>query len=266
MRILLAGDSCLDVFVAGRCERLSPERPVPIFIPLSSGSNAGMAGNVLANIQSLSNGAAQVTTLFPESTITKTRYVDKGSNQHLLRVDDEAKVQPLSVDLFTGTLATGHYDAVVISDYAKGFLNTGNMALMLAECARLGVPTFIDTKCILGPWSEMATVVKINAKEYAAQLAANVSEPWTQCRNLIVTQGGDGMVLFADDGTDEYRTQCPEIQVHDVVGAGDTVIAGLVVGYLETNDLTKAMDFAEKAASLAVSKRGVVAVRREEIT
>ena len=34
MKILVIGDSCKDVFIYGKVERLSPDAPVPILIPL----------------------------------------------------------------------------------------------------------------------------------------------------------------------------------------------------------------------------------------
>ena len=33
MKILVIGDSCHDVFVYGKCDRICPEAPVPVFTP-----------------------------------------------------------------------------------------------------------------------------------------------------------------------------------------------------------------------------------------
>ena len=43
MRILVVGDSCEDVFVYGKVNRLTPEAPVPVFNPTVTKTNDGMA-------------------------------------------------------------------------------------------------------------------------------------------------------------------------------------------------------------------------------
>ena len=263
-RVMLIGDIARDVFINVDCSRISPERPVPVVTPHSVRENLGMGGNVLANLNSLGPEIG-VISLFPEGHSVKTRYVDRASNQHFLRVDQDVSTTPLDAKTFIDALESREWDAVVLSDYAKGHLNADNMKAIALLCENRGIPTWLDTKAILGEWSQSVTVVKINAKEYAAQLAAGVKAPWLQCKNLIVTQGSKGMVLLNEEGGDEYRTTPKVVEVRDSVGAGDSCLAALVVGYLETQDLTKAMDFADKVCTIAVSKPGVVAVKREEI-
>ena len=51
MKILVIGDSCQDVFIYGKCERLCPDAPVPVFIPLKTKKIGGMAFNVYENIK-----------------------------------------------------------------------------------------------------------------------------------------------------------------------------------------------------------------------
>jgi D-glycero-beta-D-manno-heptose-7-phosphate kinase len=43
-KILLIGDSCIDEYVYGTCERLNPEAPVPILKFNRKESKSGMAG------------------------------------------------------------------------------------------------------------------------------------------------------------------------------------------------------------------------------
>ena len=54
MKILVIGDSCKDVFIYGKANRLCPEAPVPVFIPKRKTETGGMAANVYENIESLS--------------------------------------------------------------------------------------------------------------------------------------------------------------------------------------------------------------------
>ena len=46
-KILVIGELCIDKFVYGEVKRLSPEAPVPVFNPIVTEENRGMAGNVL---------------------------------------------------------------------------------------------------------------------------------------------------------------------------------------------------------------------------
>ena len=42
MRVLVIGDSCQDVFVYGDIERISPEAPVPVFVPTNTEKNLSL--------------------------------------------------------------------------------------------------------------------------------------------------------------------------------------------------------------------------------
>ena len=44
--ILLIGDHCEDVYHYGTVDRISPEAPVPVFVPTHETRRPGMAGNV----------------------------------------------------------------------------------------------------------------------------------------------------------------------------------------------------------------------------
>ena len=50
MSILVIGESCLDVFTYGECNRMCPEAPVPVFNPIDVVENGGMAMNVYNNL------------------------------------------------------------------------------------------------------------------------------------------------------------------------------------------------------------------------
>ena len=118
MKILVIGDSCTDKFIYGECNRICPEAPVPVFNPIEQKSNGGMAKNVFNNLVSLSNDW-EIDLVTNENEITKTRLVDKKTNQMLLRVDEDDYCKRVKNDVIT---KLGDYDAVVISDYDKGFL------------------------------------------------------------------------------------------------------------------------------------------------
>jgi D-beta-D-heptose 7-phosphate kinase/D-beta-D-heptose 1-phosphate adenosyltransferase len=88
--VLLIGDSCTDIYNIGIVDRLSPEAPVPVVKIVETFSLPGMSANVYRNLVSLNIEADFV---HNETSITKTRFIDKRSGQHLLRVDDEENVE-----------------------------------------------------------------------------------------------------------------------------------------------------------------------------
>ena len=94
-RILVIGDSCTDVYHYGRCDRLSPEAPVPVFTLKNSFSTGGMAKNVYSNLKSLENSVTLVTNL---QEIRKERYIDETTMQHMLRCDigERERLVPIS--------------------------------------------------------------------------------------------------------------------------------------------------------------------------
>ena len=123
------------------------------------------------------------------------------------------------------------------------------------------VPIFMDTKMLLGIWSKEVDFVKINNKEFLI----NVQNGTTKyCKNLITTNGSDGACWYRNKklircfGVDPVKISC-------VSGTGDTFLAALAIRYIEIKDIERAIIFANKAARIAVSKPGVVAVKREEI-
>ncbi|MCI9565789.1 MAG: 1-phosphofructokinase [Eubacterium sp.] len=58
-------------------------------------------------------------------------------------------------------------------------------------------------------------------------------------RNVLVSMAGEGAVLVAEDGQ-VYMSPSPDGQVKNSVGAGDSMVAGFIAGYLETGDYKEA--------------------------
>ena len=239
--VLLIGDSCTDEYYIGHCDRLSPEAPVPVMKIAEHYNLPGMAGNVRSNFAALGLDVEYATN---KEIIVKTRYIDQRSGQHLLRVDTEPFVHEWDgltlCKLF-------EYDAIVISDYDKGFITYDQIEIILKECQ---VPVFIDTKKT--NLSRMnGAYVKINSKEYS--LAKS------HCENLIVTMGDRGASFQGK------IYPAPKVEVSDVCGAGDTFLAALTYQYLVTKSIEMAIEFANIAGSITVQHRGNYAPTLEEI-
>ena len=163
MRVLVIGDSCEDVFVYGEIERMSPEAPVPILQPIRKTKNGGMALNVYNNFLSLGVEVNIVTN--EKSQIRKVRYVDNRSSQMVLRIDENDECEEIDeitrMHICNNKYKNQTYDAIVISDYCKGFLSKTDIELLCKSNKNV----FVDTKKQLGKWIEYATFVKINSFE-----------------------------------------------------------------------------------------------------
>lgn len=72
--------------------------------------------------------------------------------------------------------------------------------------------------------------VTIKEKEDVVRYAGKLREKGA--RNVLVSMAGDGAVLLAEDGT-VYRAEAPKGTVVNSVGAGDSMVAGFLAGYLE---------------------------------
>jgi bifunctional ADP-heptose synthase (sugar kinase/adenylyltransferase) len=247
MKVLVIGDSCKDVFVYGKCDRLSPAAPVPVFVPVSHKENKGMAGNVWQNLVSFET--LEVDLITNETEVTKTRYVHESTNHMFVRVDSgEEKIERISnLDLIN----FDQYDAVIISDYNKGFLREADIT-KIGERHPL---TFLDTKKLLGPWAESITFIKINQQEYD-RTAHTLFNYDRLTGKLIVTLGSRGC---------RYRQRhfpVDKVEIKDPIGAGDSFLAALVFRYLHNNGLMQdAIEFANDCASLVVQQKGVNTVR-----
>jgi|688.fasta_scaffold04295_39 D-beta-D-heptose 7-phosphate kinase/D-beta-D-heptose 1-phosphate adenosyltransferase len=235
------GDACIDRFVYGKCPRLCPEAPVPIFTPSFTEENDGMALNVANNIKSLGFNCVSVTN--KKTQIVKERLVDDSTDQILLRIDYGDTASP--VDWHSISPTAWDSRCAVVSDYDKGFLNEEDMT----SIARRFPISFLDTKKPLGEWVLPFTFVKINESEYL-KTKATVSKDIES--RLLVTLGNRGCMF----GGKIYNTP-HKVIVSNVCGAGDTFLAGFVTKYIETVDIEDSIKFALYCAADVVGRRGV---------
>lgn len=237
----MIGDSCIDEYQYGVVDRISPEAPVPVFKYLYSEEKPGMALNVKANLEKL---PVEVT-LITDTPSRKVRMIDTRTKHHLLRVDtDHVCKEPLTFE----TVIPSFYDAVVVSDYDKGFITYELLEELGNGSIYLG-PVYIDTKK-----KDLARlkncIVKINEQERNACIST--------CENLIVTMGAKGSIY-----KDKLYESSP-VEVSDVCGAGDTYLAALVYWHLFTGNLKLAIPFANKAAAVTVQHFGTYAPEMKE--
>ena len=250
MKVLVIGDSCEDIFIYGDITRLSPEAPVPVLQPTRETKHGGMALNVYNNFLSLGAKVDIITN--EKSQIRKVRYVDIRTNQMVLRVDENDECKEIDevtrMHVYNNQYQDKTYDAIIISDYCKGFLTELDIELLCKSNKNV----FVDTKKQLGSWIQNATFIKINSAEYKKNYEYFKTNDFVD--KLIVTLGGEGCLYNGK----KYPVK--EVPVKDVSGAGDTFLAGLVCGYLDSDNIYTAIDFAQKCTTIVVQKHGVSTV------
>ena len=157
--ILIIGDSCEDKYIFGECKRLSPEQPIPVLDQTHVETRPGMAGNVEENFKAFGDNTLL---LKQRETITKTRFVDSNSKYQLLRLDETPKVTRITSPEVQMALMHMNPDALVISDYDKGYINSEDL---LTLCNHFNRPVFVDTKK-KRLFQKDNVYWKINKKEY----------------------------------------------------------------------------------------------------
>jgi D-beta-D-heptose 7-phosphate kinase/D-beta-D-heptose 1-phosphate adenosyltransferase len=183
----------------------------------------------------------EVYILTNDEKITKTRYIDEKYNHQILRVDTENLVKPMSYDL-----PKEDFDAIVISDYDKGFI-TKERLFQIVFTSRC--PVFVDSKKTDLP--ESNCYIKINEDESKRLKSKN--------DNLIITKGSNGAEF------DGVHYPGSKVNVFDVVGAGDTFLSALVYFYLKYGRIEEAIPYANKAASIAVQNFGTYVLTEQDV-
>jgi len=245
MKFLVIGETCSDRFCYGSSNRLCPEAPAPIFIPSNGINNLGMASNVYNNLLAIEKKTNKeipfnnkVELFTNETKGHKTRYIDSVSNQMFLRVDTDSYPHCGQLpDNIEG------YDAVVVSDYNKGFLNDSD----LKEIALKSKLSFLDTKKNFNiEWADSFTFIKINEKE-------NEENGWKhRADNIVVTRAEKGCSYKGRDYTIKHPSD-----IRDVSGAGDTFLAAFAYGFTATKNIETAIIFAQDCCQKVIRKKGV---------
>ncbi len=252
-KVLVIGETCVDRYIYGKTSRLSPEAPVPVLEYQRKEECDGMAQNVRNNLMSF---GCDVYIMTNELKPIKTRYVDARSNQQLMRLDENDQVDSFKWELPDGdhypTGITVHetplgdpFDAMVISDYNKGFLSEEKI-FELVEW--FDGPVFIDSKKTKLP--KKNCFIKINELER--------SKLKGKYPNAIVTKGSQGAEY---KGIPYLGVKVPTF---DVSGAGDTFLAALTYFYLESGRIELAIPLANRAASIAVQHPGTYILSIDE--
>jgi D-beta-D-heptose 7-phosphate kinase/D-beta-D-heptose 1-phosphate adenosyltransferase len=221
-------------------------------------------------------------------TPVKTRLV--GQRQQLLRLDREdardldAKVEGLVLAAFRKALnpsagsGRGNTRAVVLSDYAKGFLTDTLIRALLAEAKAAKVPVVLDPRPQHGSRYTGADYVTPNWKESLGLLGwserpstnENVKAVGDALRaqldsSVLLTLGPAGIALFERGGSEHLHLPTAAREVFDVSGAGDTVVAAFALALAAGIPAHEGVEIANRAAGVVVGKLGTATVTRDEV-
>jgi D-beta-D-heptose 7-phosphate kinase/D-beta-D-heptose 1-phosphate adenosyltransferase len=262
----------------------------------SIGASTSLVGRIgrdqeATNLRHLLEQAKIVSHLFTSEsvpTITKTRAVAAG--RQLLRLDRE-EICPLSdsetqdlVALVTELLATEGFSALVLADYAKGTLPPQAIRSLIALANKAEVWVICDPKAKDLSLYAGCSVIKPNLAEAVRGVGDAVHRPksehfsWEAARNLaeeVLRVSGarnvtlscseHGLVLAGREVPEPVWLKAAELEVADVSGAGDTLVALLAAGLGGGLSLVRAAEIANQAAGLVCSKPGTAVLSPTEL-
>lgn len=305
-RVLVIGDLMVDKFIWGKVRRISPEAPVPVVEISRESYSFGGAANVANNIRTLDGEVAIVgvvgTDMVGEHllsdleaqridisgvekdserpTIIKTRII--AQHQQVVRVDREDTSIPTRpvldkiLDNFTRKLP--EVDAVIISDYGKGTINSYILPAIIEMTRKQNIPLTVDPKvenflkyrrvtCITPNLAEAAGGMRMpepKDEEELKSLGKKILQR-LQSDSVLITRGENGMTLFEKSGRIvSIPTRAQE--VFDVTGAGDTVIAVFTLALAAKIKMELAAEIANYAAGIVVGKLGTATVTPAELS
>lgn len=213
-------------------------------------------------------------------TTVKTRFL--AGHQQLLRTDFEKMLRlsdPVAKELITrAEAAVKKVKAVILSDYGKGVLRPDIIAAVIAAAKKSNVPVIVDPKGRDFSIYAGAAAVTPNKKELseaaAGMPAGSDSEIIAAAEAVIVqssvqaviaTRSRDGISVIAKNAAPVHIRRAADIEVFDVSGAGDTVIATIAAALAAGASLEEAAVLANEAGSIVVTKVGTAPIRNAEL-
>lgn len=283
----------LDVYTFGTVKRISPEAPVPVLRVSHDRQQPGGAGNTVLNLVSLgmrvipvgrvgcdAGGNAFRELISRESVTTRWIVTDSefqtptknrmiADNQQIVRIDYETPT-PLSKEIEEQVvkelpLILKDVSVIAISDYAKGFLTPKFLKKIIQHAKETNIPVIVDPKGIDFKRYNGASVLKPNFSEAVA--AARLSCDATleaighqilqdvDIESLVITRSQEGITWFERSGK-KKDISCCELEVRDVTGAGDTVLAVMTAARANGIDMENTLMLANLAAGLAIQRVG----------
>tara|TARA_B110000008_G_C16965106_1_gene561660 strand:+ start:324 stop:1751 length:1428 start_codon:yes stop_codon:yes gene_type:complete len=301
-KILVVGDLMIDQYLWGSCDRISPEAPVQVINVSKDNKLLGGAGNVVNNLKKLGahvdifsvigdcKASSEILNLFSDIGVNtkylirqKNRILSKktriiASQQQVVRYDCESRenIDSKTEEQLIKNLANliDNYEIILLSDYGKGVL-TNKVTRSLIDLANdRNIKVIVDPKgndylkykgaFLLTPnKKEAAEITNIHIKDNKTLLdAAKKIKTELKLNISLITMSEQGIAIFDN----ELRVK-PTVtrEVFDVTGAGDTVLSSLGYALALNTKIDDAVEFANLAAGVVVSKIGSATATINEI-
>jgi rfaE bifunctional protein kinase chain/domain len=167
-------------------------------------------------------------------------------------------------------------DAVIVSDYNYGVADVEMAAFTRDVAAARKIPLLADSRFRLSSFAGFTSatpnedeVEQLLRKQIAdvAELESAAEELREQLgyRALLVTRGGQGMMLLEEGVPAIHIEAVGSHEPVDVTGAGDTVIAAYALALASDSSFPDAARLANYAGGLVIMKRGTASITREEL-
>jgi D-beta-D-heptose 7-phosphate kinase/D-beta-D-heptose 1-phosphate adenosyltransferase len=298
-RVLVVGDVMLDEWLWGAVHRISPEAPVPVVRVTNRSFTLGGAANVAKNLRQLTRKVAiaggvardtegaRVRRLLEEKGIDATSLITTlgrpttrkmrivAHSQQVVRADSESTRQyPVGArTILADQIASvaGTYDAIVLSDYAKGLFSSAivdaarGARVVTADPKPANMHLFTEITCVAPNVheAEASCGFRINSQRSLDRAGIELLRS-QRCEYVVITLGEHGMALFGSQG-ETSRVPSHARKVYDVSGAGDTAIAVLSLALAAEVPVAAALQLANFAAAVVVEKLGTASASAAEI-
>lgn len=301
-KILVLGDLIIDDYLWGSSDRISPEAPVQIVNIKKKSTVLGGAGNVVKNLNAfgaevdilsvigdckvsieLKNLLSQINVKTSNLVTEKNRITSKksrviSSNQQVIRYDfesiNEISTQSQKLILQKFNQMVKNYDLVLLSDYGKGLFTKELTQSLIKIANKYKKKVLVDPKgldyskyngaYLLTPNMKEAsesTHIDIKDKESLFQAITHLKKKCNLTISLI-TMSDQGVAIF-DKKLRIHPTSA--LEVFDVTGAGDTVLASLGFALSCDSNIDDAVKFANLASGIVVGKIGSASATINEI-
>jgi D-beta-D-heptose 7-phosphate kinase/D-beta-D-heptose 1-phosphate adenosyltransferase len=200
-------------------------------------------------------------------------------NQQIVRIDEEYDGR-ISEDLEKKVIddikaVSPQVKAVIVSDYGKGFLSDAILESLFKTARSEGAPSLVDPKGMDFTRYRGATYVTPNLREASLASGVEIKDnptlekagrillDQTQAEGIVITRGKDGITLVTREKSQDFPVK--QVEIVDVTGAGDTVIATLALAVGSGLSIEEAIQMANLSASLVVARFGAASVTLEEM-
>lgn len=246
MKILVLGDEMVDRYWVGACRRKNPDGECPLVDVDEVLDLPGGAANVARNLELLGADPFLVSGGQSSQGIVKNRVL-AGPGPGILRFDQSSRLDPIFKRWDPNSLArVCKWDAVVVSDYAKGSVDDS-----VADWVRgLCLPTYVDCKSRPDRWVKWATCMFPNEGEWTRNRL-----DYQEAHMVLVKRGLRGATVTMGTGLNHLSISHPSLASRCVnaTGAGDTAMAAFVIGHSVGGfNLEGLLEFSMQASALAV--------------